>query len=229
MKPTLLTVLTLTWTLSAAGQGTVAFNNRVAGTVVTHVYNSTGLINYQVRGLGAADIPSGNLQTNMLGPLLQGSSYWASLLGALGADQPESSLVAGNLGVPVAGSGGNATTFRTGAAAGFIAGSTAAFNNIPIDSLWGTFEMVVWDNSSGLYSTWALASRAWDSGLIAAGTSGTLNISNIGGLPGPDPTLSGLQSFNIFVQAPEPAAFTLTVMGFTSLLVQSRKRGLRRL
>jgi len=209
MRPTLLTMLALTCALSVLGQGTVFFNNRAAGSVVTHVYDTTGLINYQVRGLGAADIPSGNLQTNVLGPLLQGSSYWSSLLGAPGAGQPESSLVVGYLAAPVAGSGGDATTFRTGVAAGFIAGSTATFNNVPMGAYVATIEMVAWDNSSGLCPTWALASQAWDSGLIAAGTSGTFNLYHIGGFSPPAPFLNGLQSFNIFVQAPEPKSIAL--------------------
>jgi hypothetical protein len=63
------------------------------------------------------------------------------------------------------------SSFRTGAAAGSVASSVATFNNILPDAPIATFQMVAWDNSSGLYPTWTEASIAWMADLIAAGKS----------------------------------------------------------
>jgi hypothetical protein len=71
-------------------------------------------------------------------------------------------------------------------------------SNVPPDAEVATVEMVAWDNSSGLYPTWTEAREAWTQGPLAAGMSGTLNVSNIGGFVNPPPVLTGLQSFNLW-------------------------------
>jgi hypothetical protein len=212
----------LTSTFIGSSQGFVNFNNRVAGVHVSHVFLGG---ESQLRGYYAADLPSGtSFPTNGL-TLMGGSGYWTSLLGAPGADQAEGTLLAGLLGSPVAGSGGYATSFRTGAAAGFIAGSIATFSNIPADAPVATFEMVAWDNSSGLYSTWALAYPAWQEDLINGGTSGTFNIQNIGGVVNSAPVLTDLLTFNLHFGMPEPSTAALATLGALCLVSRRLRTG----
>jgi hypothetical protein len=133
---------------------------------------------------------------------------------------PESSLVAA--------SGGGITTFRTGAAAGNIVGTTATFGNIAPDASQATMEMVAWDNSSGLYPSWTQASVAWNAGLIAAGRSGTWNTSVGGNLPAPnminpaDPT-QFVHSFNLSI-IPEPTSAALMGLGAAAMLIFRRRK-----
>ncbi len=177
-------------------QGTVNFNNRVPGTIVSHVYGPPEL-NSKQSGNGSADTPAGTtnwsgflgIGANGLSGQYGGSTTFAQLLAAPGANQPA------NLLVPA----GSTTTFRTGAAAGgFISPITTALGNIPVDAPVATLQMVVWDNSSGLYSTWALASTQWGDGYIAGGKSIPFNVYNIGGGSNSAPNLTNLQSFNIY-------------------------------
>jgi hypothetical protein len=121
------------------------------------------------------------------------------------------------------------TTFRTGAAAGNVAAGTATFNNIPMDAPKATLEMVAWDNISGLYPTWTEASAAWQAGIIAAGTSGTWNQDNIGGvlntppfmINGADPS-QHVQSFNLYF-IPEPTTVAFVGLGAGALLIFRRR------
>jgi len=220
MKKLILAAITLTSAASVFAQGTVLFNNRVANLATTHVYAGGG-----VRiGNGPGDLPAG--ATDYAGYTLIGtvggmsaSSTFAQLLGANGAGAPESSLVP---------STSPATTFRTGAAAGNVVGTTSTFNNIPLDSVAASFELAVWDNSSGLYPTWTQASAAWSAGLIVAGRSAEFTIQNIGGLVNTPPNIvssvagQGLLSFGIAV--PEPASFALAGLGAAALLIFRRRK-----
>jgi len=214
MKKLVIAALTVTCAVSVFAQGTVVFNNRVTGTVVTHVYGGGSS---QLSGNGPSDTPAGSANYPGL-TLLAGPGFLAQLLSANGANQPESSLQAAST-AP--------TTFRTGAAAGFVNGTTASLSNVPADAPVATLEMVAWDNSSGLYSTWALASTAWQAGLIQAGRSGTFNVSAIGASPtaglNPAPTLNNLTSFNIF-PVPEPTSFALAGLGAAALLIFRRRK-----
>ena len=83
------------------------------------------------------------------------------------------------------------------------------------DALVATVEMVVWDNSTGLYPTWAEASLGWQAGLINAGRSLPFNLQNIGGDVNTLPALTGLTSFNIYGDGPtpEPASLVLAALG----------------
>jgi hypothetical protein len=225
MKKLTLTVITLAAVCASPnvfGQATVIFNNRITGTLVTHVYSFPDEFGGGLRGNGPGDTPTGTTTYGagytLIGTVggLSASTTFAQLLGAPGFNQPESSLL------PAQG----VTSFRTGAAAGTIAGITATFNNIPPNAPAATLEMVAWDNSSGLYPTWAQASIAWVNGLTMAGRSGTWNQDNMGdALSAPnminstDPS-QHLQSFGFGV--PEPATATLASLGAVALLVFRR-------
>jgi len=212
MKKLILTACALTCAVSVFAQGTVVFNNRVAGTLVTHVYyNAT--VNTAVFGNGATDLPAGTQDWTGY-TLLAGSGYMAQLLAASGANQAESSLQAAS---------SPATTFRMGAAAGFIAGVGATLAGVPGDTATATLEMVVWDNSSGQYPTWATAKPAWLAGTIAAGASPLFNLNGIGGTVNQAPVLAGLQSFNIYY-VPEPSTMALAGLGAAALLIFRRRK-----
>jgi hypothetical protein len=226
MKRTVLTALAMTCAVSVFAQGTVFFNNRNGYT--SHVYGGgTG----QLHGGSPADNPAG---TNVYAPALligtTGGPYaaattYASLLGASGAGP----FQAGALGTAFG--GGTATTFRTGAAAGNIVAATATFNNIPKDALGSaaTFEMVAWDNSSGLYSTWALASVAWQAGLVAGGMSAPFQFTaGIGGDLNTPPIWSDITAgqsttFNIYI-VPEPTTIALAGLGAAALVIFRRRK-----
>ena len=220
MKKLILAAITLTTAVSVFAQGTVLFNNRIAGTGTTHVYGGGA----PRTGNGPADVPAG--ATDYTGYLLIGtvgglsaSTTFAQLLGAPGLSSPEASLLP---------STSPATTFRTGAAAGNVVGTTSTFNNIPQDAANGTFELVAWDNKSGLYPTWTQASAAWAAGLIAAGRSAPFNLLNIGGQVNTPPAIissnpgEGLQSFGIVV--PEPTSFALAGLGAAALMIFRRRK-----
>jgi hypothetical protein len=204
-------------------QGTVVFSNRSAGST-THVFGwpTRGTI-YGLSGNAFFDNPSGSVDysgcvligANGLFGQFGASTTFAQLLAANGAGQPESSLIPA-LGV---------TTFRTGVAAGNLAPITATLRGVPLDSPAATLQMVVWDNSSGLFPTWTEASVAWLSGFMAAGRSQTFTVNNIGGNLNSAPNLDGLQSFSFWTTGliPEPSAIRLGVLG-TLLFYLRRSR-----
>jgi len=223
MKKLALATLALTCAAGAFAQGTVTFNNRVTGAVITHVYAPlAGNIYAHKTGNGSSDTASGTTDWTgygLVGVNLAGqygaSTTFAQLLGANGAGQPEGSLTAR----------GQTTTFRTGGAAGNTFGITDTLEGITKDSAAATLEMVAWDNSSGQYSTWAQASVAWTAGLIAAGWSGALTVNAIGGDFTTPPNLVGLQSFNLYFNpVPEPTSFALAGLGAAAMLIMRRRK-----
>ncbi len=201
------------WVLASVSnvfaQGTVVFNNRVPGTVITHVYGPEPDNPYRALvGNSAADTPPGTQV--YAGPLLSGSSWMAQLFAANGADQPESSLQPAS---------SPPTTFRTGAAAGWVVPIQATLAGVPRDAAFATVMMFVWDNSSGKYQDAAQALTAWRTGAMLGAQSPLFNVFAIGGLPGPDPNLIGLVSFNVYLI---PELSTLALVGMGSLILLSR-------
>jgi hypothetical protein len=194
MKKLLLSVITLAISASVFAQGTVIFNNQ------------------RVIGIGAPVYGPGHLLIGTVGGMT-GSTTFAQLLGANGASAPESSLLP---------SSSPPTTFRTGAGAGFVAGTTATFNNIPPDAAAGTFELAAWDNSTGLYPTWTQASVAVENGLIVGGASAPFVLQDIGGTTFTPPNIvssipgQGLQSFTLGI--PQPTTVALAGLGAAALL-----------
>lgn len=217
MKPLLLAAFTFTLATSGFAQGTVTFNNRVVGSIVTHVYAPrAGSPASALVGNGTADTPPGTVDWSGFTPIgangtvgqYGGATTVAQLLAAPGFNQPETSLVPQATGI---------ATFRTGAAAGFICGGiTVTLSNVQPDAPGATFEMIAWDNSTGLYPTWTQASVGVRAGLIAFGSSGTFNVGPIGGTTTP-PNLIGLQSFNLYI-IPEPSVLALLSLGAALLL-----------
>jgi hypothetical protein len=221
MKKLILAAITLTTAASVFAQGTVTFNNRIAGTGTTHVWSGP----LALQGNGPSDTPAGS--TDYTGYLLIGTSgglsattTFAQLIGAPGAGAAESSMLP---------SSSPPTTFRTGAGAGFIVGATATFANIPADNAAGTFELAVWDNSSGLYPTWTQASAALASGqLKLGGHSAPFTLQQIGGTTFTPPSMvssiagQGFQSFAIAV--PEPTTVALAGLSAAALLIFRRRK-----
>ena len=220
MKTTALTIAAILTSLDLFGQGTVVLNNRTTlGT--THVWVSVN--NYvPLQGYGSNDTPSGTTPYEANGCVLIGANgtggrfgaatTFAQLLAANGANQPESSLV------PM----GQTTTFRTGTVAGNLAYITDTLEGIPPDSPAATFELAVWDNSSGLYPTWSQARVGWMDGHIVAGVSGTFNVYNIGGAPDLPPAMP-IPTFAIS-PIPEPGTVSLAMLGAASLLIFRRRK-----
>jgi hypothetical protein len=219
MNEMLLAGMVVLTVLQGFAQGTVVFNNRVNGTVVARVYGAPAGQYLSLIGNGPDDYPIGTTDWSaffLIGSpsnSFAASTTFAQLLGAPGFNQAESSLVPGY----------PATTFRTGSAAGFVAQVTETFNNIAPDAAAATIEMVVWDNRSGLYSDWTLASVAWMQGLVAAGKSATFNVSAIGGNVNTPPYLTGLQSFNVY-GIPEPSTLALLSLGAAALMLRPRRK-----
>lgn len=214
MKKLLLTACAITFAVSVFAQGTVIFNNRVGGTVITHVYGpQAGNPNQSITGNGATDLPVGT--TSYTGALLLGANYLSQLLAANGANAAADTLQAAST-APV--------SFRTAATgAGWVNATTATLSGVPADAAVATIRMVAWDNTSGNYTTWATAQTAWQAGTIAAGMSPLFNLNAIGGQSNPAQNLTGLQSFNIYF-VPEPSTMALAGLGAAALLIFRRRK-----
>jgi len=250
-SPTIATLGVLVWLLlnllpvrEANGQGTIVFNNRISGAAFNqtgHIWGPASPDPYlSLIGLGPNDTPSGPTpfgSANGMFLIGQGTNgdtstrqdiyhlgyatTFAQLIGALGSNQPESSLV------PLAG----VTTFRTGTSLGDVAAINSTFLNNPasMDAPWATIEIVAWDNSSGLLPTWTEAWAAWQGGVPGAyGRSAPFNVANIGGTANFAPvltsagTISGF-SFNL-IWVPEPSTCALVGLGTVALLISRRRR-----
>jgi hypothetical protein len=224
MKKLILATITMACAASVFAQGSVTFSTRdAAGS--SHVW-SAGLT--QIRGMGPNDNPIGSIDYAALGMHLIGTAssagggglaeaqhWFAQLLGAPGTGQPESSLVP---------STSPPTTFRTGAASGQVALNTATFNNIAPGAPDGTFQMVAWDNSSGLYPTWTQASVAWVNDLIFAGKGNVFTLTSIGGGLNTPPSIEPFaQSFNVWI-TPEPSTAALLGLGAAAMLIFRRRK-----
>jgi hypothetical protein len=218
MKKLILSACAIVCAASIFGQGTVTFNNHVAGSVVTHIYAPLASAPWTwQQGNGTADTPAGT--TDWSGwTLLAGSGYTAQLWAAPGLNQPESSLEPAS----------PTTVMRTGGGAGYVAGVTTTLSNILPDSTGGaTLEVRVWDNRGGTVTSWAAAfALMMTDSTYALGSSPLFNLTaTIGGTFNTPPNLVGLQSFNILPAiGPEPSTLALAALGAAALLF-SRRHG----
>ncbi len=225
MKKTILIIVASFTVASAFAQGTIIFDNHNSvGT--THVWGpgTTTFTLLKFVGFGPNDTPSGTTDFAGAGMSLIGSSgvggqfgagtTLIQLLAVQGSNAVEASLVPQ----------GSPTTFRTGAGAGLIANGpiTITLNNVAADAPAATVELVAWDDSSGLYSTWTQAQIAWLNGLIAGGESGTINVFNIGGNANVPPAFLS-PSFNLYF-TPEPSTAALACLGAAACLVLRGRR-----
>lgn len=219
MKKYIIALVALTAAASVLAQGTVNFNNRATGTVVTHVYSpQLANIYTQVTGNAANDTPAGTQVYT--GALLTGNGWTAQLWGASGQGALESSLAAAT----------PTTTFRTGTAAGQFAGVSAALSGVALDAAWATLQVRVFPST---YTTWAEAETAWNAdltGTIWVGKSPIFEVDKIGGVGNPAPFLinsagtSYLQSFSLVAhEVPEPSTFALLGLGALGMLIFRRK------
>jgi len=226
MKKVILSAFALTCAASVFAQGTVSFNNRVTGTLITYVYAPNPADPSTVRtGAGSADTPSGTTDWTgftRIGASGTGGQYGASttlstLLGAPGLNQDPNSLQPAT----------TTTTFRTGGAAGNVVATTLTFNNIPKDAPSGTFQMVAWDNTSGNFPTWqsvlAALGTPSPSDDPVFGKSNPFNLTGIGGDFNTPPNPIGLTSFSL-AAIPEPSSFALAGLGTAALLIFRRRK-----
>jgi hypothetical protein len=209
MKPFAISALLLQSVSGLNAQGTMYFNNYVPPVVITHIYAPLASdLKFSQIGNGPADNPSGPtdwsrftlIGANGISGPYGATTTFAQLLGATGFDQPESNLLPAH----------PTSTFRTGAASGFISGNLSTFLNVPFANP-ATIQMVAWDNTSALYPTWTEASAAWQAGLIAAGMTERWNQFMPG--PGADPPpIYGARSFNLYYLTPEPSPLALAAL-----------------
>lgn len=199
MKKLILAACALTCAASVFAQGTVVFNNRITGTLVTHVYAGAAALS----GNGANDTPAGAQDWSGYTPL-SGANWSAQLFsGAAGTTDPNTLVGA----LPI-------TTFRTGAAAGFVSGTTATLANVAADAASAVLQLRVWDNTTGAdYATATIK-----------GASPLFTVNAIGGTLNPAPALTGLTSFSVAATVvPEPSSFALVGLGAAALLIFRRK------
>jgi hypothetical protein len=211
MKKTILASIALCVAIGAYAQGTVTFNNNGTGYRAPIYGPEAGVSSLSKIGNTTAGTPAGTQVYT--GGLLVGSGYVAQLFSGAAGTTDANLLVAAPATV----------TFRTGSASGYTSTTTATLANVAKDAASAVFQIRVWDNTSGLYATWAEAFPAWQSGLIAAGMGNLFTVNAIGGDLNTPPSLVGQQSFNIYL-VPEPATFALAGLAAASLLIFRRRK-----
>jgi len=231
----------------ASGQGTVLLANRIAanGTfsagLTTHIWgpSATAPVTQfmSLVGFGANDTTTRAAPTNTInfaayGMIMVGQpgglGAATTFVQLLGVEAPTSALMPESSLVPV----GQVATFRTQTSvAGGIVPMTDTLTGSPgitAGAAFATFELVAWDNSSGLYPTWAQASVAAMQGPLLVGWSGEFQVSAIGGGPSFNvpPNLNDMQDFNSFnlYAIPEASTLAFAGLGAAMLMIARRRR-----
>jgi hypothetical protein len=196
---------------SASGQGRVFLNNHVG--VIAHVYlpspDHPGVLQI---GNGPSDSPPGATDWTGFTPV-SGDGFSAQLFAAPGADVPINSLAPA---LPI-------TTFQSGIGAGFVKGVTATLTGVPSGIPVATVQMRVWDNMGGTIADWA-AAQAQPAGTEILGMSAPIDLGPVPGPLSPPLMLSGLESFNLTYNVPEPSSFALAWLAVLVLWLFSRKK-----
>jgi len=217
MKKLTLTTIALLVAISAFPQGQITLNNREAGVLVAPVYGVIpGAELEQRTGNTSTGLPQGS-QNYGGAPLLGGSGFTFALWGGASDSSLQQALAT---------TGGNTTSFRTGATpTGFtLAGSPVVqIPGVPAGQT-ARLQVRVWDNMGGTITSWdaALAAR------VATGTSAIFTSRTLGGTAPdgsifiPPTALFGMESFNLVV--PEPSTIALGILGGLGTLVLIRRR-----
>jgi len=232
MKKTLLTTLLSMAAIGAFAQGSVVFNNHVAGTIATRIYApDTVTPNVSFYGNTAGDTPAG--AQVYTGALLGGASgaagtpinytfgnnFSVQLMAAPGLNDSISTLL------PVS---QYLTTMRTtSSGAGIWLPPTYPSGDPGIPNTSGaaaTVAVAAWYNAGGTVTSYSAAVAAQ----LPSGESPAFNLSALGEPAGAGPStpaenLIGLQSFSLATSVPEPGTIALGVMGLSALLIRRRK------
>jgi len=214
MKKLALTLALVGIGISAYPQGQVVFQNLIGGT------NASSSIRAPIFGPEPTDpsraITGQSSQNNSFppgstvytGPLLAGTGFSAELwAGPSGAAESALTPVANTI-----------ATFRTGAANGYIIGSTPTIAGVDANQV-ATLQVRAWDNKGGTLTSWA-AVLADPTALRGASP---LFTATLGGGPVTPPNMTGLVSFNIHSLVPEPSVVAIGAIGLGALLLRRRK------
>jgi len=94
----------------------------------------------------------------------------------------------------------------------------------------GTFQLRVWDNKGGTIATWDQALTAFRAGQTSIGYSPLFTVpfslGGFGALPNQTlaPNLTGLQSFQLYNNVPEPSTIALGILGAGCLFLLRRRK-----
>jgi len=222
MKTRLLTVLPLLVVSSALGQGTVIFATRL--TLGFPPYYSQvffpgidGIAGQS--GNTAANLPAGTQFYG--GTPLTGSGWTAQLFSIPGSTLPSGPFTW--YGVPVTDNFAAAfptTTFRTGTAAGSVAGTIATLQNVAADAASAVLQMRVFPT---FFGSWAAAVATYHSGATGAyiGASPAFVVNFIGGSVNTPPQLTMVSWSLPF--GPEPSSLALFGLGLGCFLAARRR------
>jgi len=242
MKKTLIVTACLAaGAMGAYAQGTIAFNDHLAGTLEIQIYSpQVATPTVETTGNSAADIPAGTqvYTGTAIGGTATGSgptgwgngnNYTAELF-ALGATSLPTSPAAFTALSPV--SQYESTFYTVSAGTGlFKAVSPSSDPGISGTGLAGspgaTVSVAVWYNGGGTITSLAAAQAAnVPYGWSAPYVQGNLgNVVPTGGTPNPAPSLGGLTSFSLVTTStvPEPCTFVLGLLGTAGFLLRRRK------
>lgn len=225
MKRILLITASLVVAVSSFGQGTVSFQNYIAGTLQALEYNVNPTNPFeQKHGQTAQGVPSGT-QTYS-GAALAGTGFTVQLWGIAGSGHTEAELGL----LP-----GATTSYRTGGGAGRIAVAllqppALTDGQVPVPGAplgataqFGTFQIRAWDNLGGTITSWA---TVVGNPAIPRGFTEVVSAGPLGGTGTPTATpafLTGITSFQLFI-VPEPSAIALGALGLGTLMFLRRRK-----
>lgn len=219
MKKLLALTALASLSLTTFGQGTVQFQNRDTA----NVPNVNAPIYLDVVGGTLLNGTDTSLHAALLGGASTGTAAFipnSRTNGGSGAS------VVGTLSLLASPStAATWTTFRTGAAAGYLGvGTDTARDTLQPFGGQAMVQVVAWN---GGFTTWTAAYNAWASGTpgILIGASNPLVVTLPAGPTDPNLTrLVGLESFAIVPSVPEPSTLALAGLGAAALLFIRRRK-----